>query len=68
VRGHGVGILHDCAARRFSKLRRLLPEVRFVRSYWLTSHPNTHETPEVPAVRRLITASMRAAKAKFESD
>jgi DNA-binding transcriptional LysR family regulator len=42
--GHGVGILHDYAARRYPELKRLLPEVRFVRNYWLLSHPDTHET------------------------
>lgn len=31
--GHGVGILHDYAARRYPELQRLLPDVRFVRSY-----------------------------------
>jgi DNA-binding transcriptional LysR family regulator len=42
--GHGVGILHDYAARRYPELKRLLPVVRFVRNYWLLSHPDTHET------------------------
>lgn len=28
-------------------LKRLLPEVRFVRNYWITSHPDTHETRRV---------------------
>ncbi len=31
--GHDVGILHDYAARRFPELKRLLPEIRFVRNY-----------------------------------
>ena len=64
--GHGVGILHDYAAQRFPELRRLLPEVRFVRCYWLTSHPDTHGTRRVQEVHRFIAASVKAAKASFE--
>ncbi|SFN92174.1 DNA-binding transcriptional regulator, LysR family [Bradyrhizobium sp. Rc3b] len=45
--GHGIGILHDYAAQRYPELKRLLPEVRFVRNYWITSHPDTHDTRRV---------------------
>lgn len=31
--GHGIGILHDYAARRYPELRCLLPDIRFVRNY-----------------------------------
>jgi DNA-binding transcriptional LysR family regulator len=64
--GHGIGILHDYAARRYPELKRLLPEVRFVRGYWLTSHPDTHETRRVQEVHRFIAASVKAAKSSFE--
>ena len=66
--GHGVGILHDYAAQRYPELRRLLPEVRFVRSYWITSHPDTHETRRVQEVHRFISGSVKAAKSTFVSD
>jgi DNA-binding transcriptional LysR family regulator len=59
--GHGVGILHDYVALRFPELKRLLPDVRFVRSYWLTSHPDTHETQRVREVHRFISASIKNA-------
>lgn len=65
--GHGVGILHDYAAWRYPELRRLLPDVRFVRSYWITSHADTHETRRVQEVRRFIAAAVKAAKPSFES-
>lgn len=42
--GHGIGVLHDYAAARYSELKRLLPELRFTRNYWLISHPDTHNT------------------------
>lgn len=65
--GHGIGILHDYAAQRYPELKRLLPDVRFVRNYWLTSHPDTHETRRVQEVYRFITESVRAAKTSFEA-
>src|SRR6185437_6276379 len=64
--GHGVGILHDYVARRHSGLRCLLPDVRFVRSYWITSHPDTHETRRVQEVHRFISAAVKAARSSFE--
>lgn len=66
--GHGIGILHDYAARRYPELKRLIPDVRFVRSYWLTSHSDTHETRRVQEVCRFITASVKAARSSFESN
>jgi DNA-binding transcriptional LysR family regulator len=65
--GHGVGILHDYVAQRYPELRRLLPDIRFVRNYWLTSHPDTHETRRVQEVHRFITASVKAARSSFEA-
>ncbi|MCP3392085.1 LysR family transcriptional regulator [Bradyrhizobium sp. CCGB12] len=64
--GHGIGILHDYAAQRYPELIRLLPDVRFVRNYWLTSHPDSHETRRVQEVHRFLTASVKAARASFE--
>jgi DNA-binding transcriptional LysR family regulator len=62
--GHGVGILHDYAARRFPELKRLLPEIRF---YWLVSHPDTHHTRRVSEVHTHIVASVRSARREFTS-
>jgi molybdate transport repressor ModE-like protein len=66
--GHGVGILHDYAAGRYPELRRLLPGTRFVRNYWLISHPDTHETQRVRAVYRFIVATVRNAKRVFRAE
>jgi DNA-binding transcriptional LysR family regulator len=66
--GHGVGILHDYAARGYPELQRLLPSTRFVRSYWLASHPDTHRSGRVMEVYRCITSSVRAARSKFVID
>jgi len=65
--GHGIGILHDYAARRYPELRRLLPDIHFIRSYWLTSHPDTHDTRRVQEVHRYISASVKAARSSFEN-
>jgi molybdate transport repressor ModE-like protein len=66
--GHGVGILHDYAAQRYPELKRLLPELRFVRSYWITSHPDTHDTRRVQEVLRFISASVKGARSSFVSE
>ncbi|MBR0755090.1 LysR family transcriptional regulator [Bradyrhizobium jicamae] len=64
--GHGIGILHDYAAQRYPELKRLLPDVKFVRTYWLTSHSDTHEMRSVQEVHRFIAASVKAARSVFE--
>jgi DNA-binding transcriptional LysR family regulator len=63
--GHGIGILHDYAALQFPELKRLLPALRFTRTYWLMSHPDTHGTRRVGEVYAHITEAVRAAKAHF---
>lgn len=64
--GRGIGILHDyIAARHDDDLVRVLPEVRFERAYWLVSHPDTHDTLRVAAVREAIVAGARANAAAF---
>ncbi|MDH2356477.1 LysR family transcriptional regulator [Bradyrhizobium sp. SSUT112] len=65
--GHGVGILHDYAARRYPELQRVLPDVRFVRSYWLTSHPDTHDVRRVREVHRFIVASVKSYRPSFDA-
>jgi len=63
--GAGVAILHDYIAARFPELERLLPAVRFRRSYWLTAHPDTHATRRVAAVIERMTGEVRAARGSF---
>lgn len=66
--GHGIAILHDYAASRYPELKRLLPDVRFTREYWLTSHPDTHETRRIQEVHRCITAAAKSAQHLFVKD
>ena len=63
--GHGIGILHDYAALQYPELRRLLPELRFTRTYWLMSHPDTHGTRRVGEVYSHISQAVREARARF---
>ena len=66
--GHGIGILHDYAARRFPELRRLLPGIRFTRSYWLLSHPDTNHIRRIRAVIEHITTAVRSDRGIFARD
>ena len=63
--GHGVGILHDYAALRYPELTRLLPALRFTRTYWLMSHPDTHGTRRVAEVYAHIIHAVQQAKDQF---
>lgn len=63
--GHGVGILHDYAAAAHPELQRVLPELRFTRTYWLVSHPDTHKTRRVSEVARHIGTRVADARRRF---
>jgi len=63
--GHGVGILHDYAAHRYLELKHLLRQLRFVRSYWLVSHADTHDTRRVSEVHGYIVSQVRSARRRF---
>ncbi len=65
--GHGIGILHDYAARQFPELKRLLPRINFTRTYWLISHPDTHNAHRVAEVRRHIAGAVNLARSSFVS-
>lgn len=63
--GCGVAIVNDFAAIEQPKLRRILPDYQFLRSYWLISHPDTHGSHRVTAVRRHIADSVGNSREKF---
>lgn len=66
--GHGIGVIHDYAARQRANLMRVLPEMRFRRSYWLVGHPDTYRTPRVAAVSDAITSFVRISRRAFLPD
>lgn len=65
--GEGIGILHDYAAAQYSDLTRILPEMHFTRTYWLMSHPDTHDTARVSTVYQAILDSVLDRRGGFIS-
>jgi len=63
--GQGIGILHDYAAAAYPDLVRILPDMHFHRTYWLMSHPDSHDTRRVAEVYRAIVASVQERRADF---
>jgi molybdate transport repressor ModE-like protein len=63
--GEGIGILHDYAATPHPDLIRILPDMHFSRTYWLMSHPDTHDAARVAVTYRAIVESVEAARASF---
>ena len=63
--GEGIGILHDYAAARHPELKRILPDMAFSRTYWLMSHPDSHDTRRVAAVYAAIVESVRERRKEF---
>ena len=50
--GVGFGVVHDFIARRFKDLKRVLPERRATRAYWLVTHEDTRGLGPHPRRRR----------------
>jgi molybdate transport repressor ModE-like protein len=65
--GEGIGILHDYAAAQYPELARILPDMRFSRTYWLMSHPDTHNTRRVAEVYQAIVESVNVRKKDFNA-
>jgi DNA-binding transcriptional LysR family regulator len=63
--GEGIGILHDYAAALYPDLVHILPDMRFSRTYWLMSHPDSHDTARVAEVYRFIVDSVEAKRRTF---
>ncbi len=63
--GEGIGILHDYAAALYPDLVRILPDMRFSRTYWLMSHPDTHDTRRVAMVYGDIVAGVQKRRRDF---
>jgi DNA-binding transcriptional LysR family regulator len=63
--GLGLGVVHDFIARRFDDLRRVLPERRATRSYWLVTHEDTRGLGRIRAVCEHLKASVTRDRAMF---
>jgi len=56
--GVGLGVAHDYIARRFKDLRRVLPERRAMRAYWLVTHEDTRGLGRVRALSEFLAESV----------
>ncbi len=63
--GLGLGVVHDFIARRFKDLRRVLPERRAARTYWLVTHQDTRGLGRIRAVCEHLAASVARDRAMF---
>ncbi len=63
--GVGVGILHDYAVRQFPELQAVLPEVSYLRTYWLVTHADVSNLRRVEEVYSFILSRVRANRGLF---
>ncbi|WP_343232652.1 LysR family transcriptional regulator [Microvirga antarctica] len=63
--GAGVGVLHDYALRSFPELRVVLPDLSFLRTYWLVTHSETRNLRRVEEVHAFILGRVKAHRGLF---
>lgn len=63
--GAGIGILHDFAVAAHPELVRILPATGFRRSYWMMTHPDTHDLRRVAVCRAFLTRRLREERGRF---
>ena len=63
--GLGLGVAHDFIARRFKDLKRVLPERRATRAYWLVTHEDTRGLGRIRAVSEHLAKAIARDKGMF---
>ena len=63
--GAGLGVLHDYALRSFPELRVVLPEISFMRTYWLVTHSDDRSLRRVEEVHSFILNRVKAHRGLF---
>jgi DNA-binding transcriptional LysR family regulator len=63
--GVGLGVMHDFIARRFKDLKRVLPERRAMRAYWLVTHEDTRGLGRIRAVSEHLAKAVARDRAMF---
>ena len=58
-------MLHDYALRSFPELRVVLPEMSFMRTYWLVTHSEVRSLRRVEEVHSFILARVKANRGLF---
>ena len=65
--GIGVAVLPDFVACAVPDLQVVLPEMFFMRSYWMVSHPDSQGIKRISIVRNAIVERARQMRSLFES-
>ena len=63
--GVGLGVVHDFIARRFKDLKRVLPERRATRAYWLVTHEDTRGLGRIRAVAEHLAKAVTRDRGMF---
>jgi DNA-binding transcriptional LysR family regulator len=63
--GMGIGLLHDYAARTYDDVELVLPQVRFVRTYFIVTHADIARAAPVRAVHDYIAALTSSERGAF---
>jgi DNA-binding transcriptional LysR family regulator len=63
--GVGLGVMHDFIARRFKDLRRVLPERRATRAYWLVTHEDTRGLGRIRALAEYLAKAVTRDRSIF---
>jgi DNA-binding transcriptional LysR family regulator len=63
--GVGIGILHDYALGHFPELQVVLPDISYMRSYWLVTHADVRSLRRVEEVYSFILSRVRANRGLF---
>jgi DNA-binding transcriptional LysR family regulator len=65
--GAGVGVVHDFALPFAPELRRILPEIRLTRSFWLIRHEGDGRRDRLTRFARTLAEGLRAEIVRLES-
>lgn len=63
--GMGIGLLHDYAARGHDDIALVLPDIRFIRTYWIVTHADIARAAPVRAAHDYITALTASERGAF---
>lgn len=65
--GAGIGMVHDFARPAAPELRRVLPELRLLRSFWLIRHADDGRVDRLNRFARLLLAGVRKEVLRLEA-
>jgi len=63
--GVGLAVMHDFIARRFKDLKRVLPERRAMRAYWLVTHEDTRGLGRIRALAEYLAKAVTRDRSIF---